>query len=829
MSFSPSRRVCSALAIAAYLVVALFTFRNVLSSPSTLLGYPAVITQASMVSLDHRDQSMVIATIVRNANLLVNDPWALFADVGQCYPMPDAYTLGEHMFGVGVLAALPYALTADPILSYNFVLVLTIWIPAITMYFLSLRFTRHPGAAFVAGLVFALVPARLVDPSHPYVHGDLWAPAVLLFLHRLFVHTRWRDAFGLAFFLSLEVIESLYPLISTCLVASVYGVYLLVRHRENLARALPKLAVALGLVGVVVWIVLGPYLETSAAWGLLSGRQSVLLYARDFVPGSGDFFPGWVVLALVVLALLDRLRGPRLVHGEDPRLAFLAGGVLVLWSALGHTTIPGIGIPIESPFLLLRDVIPGLNAVRALSSVAIGGGIAMAFLAGFAALALIERLQPRPWAPVIGAVALASIVLAARFVPAFAQASFGRTFQITSYEARPPQENIDLLRKTGKGPQIDFPLGNLPARKHRLDLAMSLLLASYDPRPVGACYNSFIAPVNDQVIELAEKLPSPAASEALGALGFETVLIDHVRAGKQRLAAFRADRVADSGAAERLAAIGTTASMEAYRIVPSTPRTSDRTLLEAAREVEPTEALIPEAQISFRVANPTDETYVQPKPLGLSDVLVRWVDESGDLVHEEIQRTLLPIAIGPRDDFPIHLDVTTPRKPGDYTVQLAAADEPDRPLAEQPVHLPALDEVMEPSRVALHLHGDFLQEELVPLGMATVYPPTDEIELVLGPGATSAAEVRAYGRVAAHWNNLTHRNTTQTRIVEADVQPTGIARRVKLRLRVPIEFGPQLVLLTPVDDTWTLLAGAMVFPDVPTVRRLQAEAGQESP
>ena len=63
----------------------------------------------------------------------------------------------------------------------------------------------------------------------------------------------------------------------------------------------------------------------------------------------------------------------------------------------------------------------------------------------------------------------------------------------------------------------------------------------------------------------------------------------------------------------------------------------------------------------------------------------------------------------------------------------------------------------------------------------------------------------------------------------ADVQPTGVAGRVQLRLPIPVEFGPQALLLTPIDDPWTLLAGAVVFPDVPTVRRLRAEAGQASP
>lgn len=829
MTLPLSRRTCSALAIAAYLVVALFTFRNVLTSPSTLLGYPSVITQVSMVTLDHRDQAMVIATIVRNADLLISRPWDLFADVGQCFPMPGAYTLGEHMFGVGLLAALPYAITGDPLATYNFVLVLTIWIPAITMYFLSLRFTRSAGAAFIAGLVFALVPGRLIDPSHPYVHGDLWAPAVLLFLHRLFLGGKWRDALALAFFLNLEVFESLYPLISTCLIAGVYGIYLLFQHRENLARVLPKLAVSLALVGAAVWLVLGPYLTTGATWNLLSGRQSVLLYVKDFLPGQGDYFPGYLVLALVAVALLDRLRGARLAHGEDPRLAFLAGGLLIIWSSLGHTIIPGLGFAIESPFLLFRDIIPGLSAVRALASVAIGGGIALAFLCGFGALALTERLRPTPWAPVAGIAVLALAILATRFVPAVAEAGFGRTFQITSYEARPDQESIDLIRSVGNGPQIDFPLGGQRERKQRLDVAHALLLASYDPRPIAACYNSFIAPVNDQIIQLSEQLPSPSASEALGALGFETVLLDHGRAGKKRTAAFLTERESDPAAAQRLQPIGATGSMDGFRLTTDATTTEDTTILSPDRGAAPERALMPATTISFSVNNESDQTFVHPKPLGLSDVILRWHDRRNRVAHEEQQRVLLPIAIGPGGSLPLRLDVTTPRTPGEYTVTLARADRPDQPLAAQPITLPALEDVMQPSEAALHLHQDFVRNDLVPLGMATVFPPAQEVELLLGPDASSAAEIRAYGKLAAHWNNATVRQTSRTTIIDADVQPTGIAGRVKTKLSIPLEFGPQTVLLTPVDDPWTLLAGIVIFPDVPTVRALYLEATGEEP
>jgi len=827
VSFASHRRLCDALAITAYLAIALLAFRNVLASPSTLLPYPSVINdRMGMVFLDHWDQSMVIGTVIRNARLLVTRPWDLFADVGQCFPMPRAYTLGEHMFGVGFLAAVPYALTRDPILSFNVASILTLWIPGITMYFLSLRFTRSPAAAFVAGLAFVLVPGRLIDPSHPYVHGDLWAPGVLLFLHRLFVSARWRDALGLAFFLNLEVFESLYPLLSTSLFATTYGVYLLARHRGALTRVLPRLAgaLALGLVGV--WLVLVPYLETSATWGLLAGRTLVLLSPRAFLPG-GDYFPGYVVLALVAAALLDRLRGPRLVHGEDPRWIFATAGILIAWSALSYTPIPPLGFGIESPFVALRGIIPGLEAVRALSAIALGSGIATAFLAGYGVVALSERLRPVPWAPAAGAALCATAILAMRFVPGLAEASFGRSFRLTTYEARPPQEDIDLLRSVGRGPLIELPLGNRRTHQKRLDVAGSLLLASYDPRPLGACYNSFYAPVNRQVVALAEQLPQPAAAEALAALGFETIFLNRHRAGPVHARAFEDARARDPESARRLVPLGETATLAAFRLAPQDPTDGDLDLLQPSASGGVLHAVSGRAVIDFPIVNRGPATFRLAGPLRPTPLLLRWYGRGGDLVLEQKQQGLLPIAVGAGGEMSLSFEVTTPDTPGEYLVTLARADDPHDVIGRRQVYLPRLEELMGPAEIALHVNKPFVDLKVLPSGFDTLSPPEDEAELLLGPGIEGAAEIRSHGRLAAHWFNLD--GVVSTTAIETRVRPGGADGFVRARVPVPDGAGVYLVLLTPAGDPRTLLAGRAVVLDTAATRPGSADETTASP
>src|SRR5690606_23384198 len=111
---------------------------------------------------------------------------------------PESHTLGEHMLGLGILAALPWALTHDPILSFNVALLLTLWIAGVAMYRLAWHFTGSVPAALVAGLLFEITPRRLADQTHPYIHGDLWTPLALLCLHRALARARWRDVVGFA-------------------------------------------------------------------------------------------------------------------------------------------------------------------------------------------------------------------------------------------------------------------------------------------------------------------------------------------------------------------------------------------------------------------------------------------------------------------------------------------------------------------------------------------------------------------------------------------------------------------------------------------------------
>jgi len=677
--------------VAAYLALALFVLRSVLPAPGRLLPHAALLDWSStratnLAQLDHNDQSMVASVVARNAALLTSEPWRLFSADGQCFPMPRGYTLGEHMFGTSLLAAPAYLLTRDPILSFNAALVLSLWIPALSMLALSYHFTRSPAAAFVAGLLFMLVPGRIMNPSHPYVYGDLWIPLVVLFLHRLFTRGRWSDAALLGLFFALEVFESLYPLLSCSLIVAVYGSVLALRHLRRLPALLPKLALAAGMVLLAVWLVLGPYLATRDTWGLLEGRTSLLMSLSAYGWGS-IHFPGAMVLGLAAIGLADRLRGPRPAPGGDPRLPMLAAGLLVLWCATSGIPIPFTRVHVPSPLELLRPVVPGLSAVRALSAISITASLAWAFLAGYGVLRLIERRRART--AVVAAAAVTSLTLVFLYDQRFAKPMFSvRSYRLDAWRASPSGHDVALLRRVARGAVLDlpFPMMDTPSAGR---LPYHLLLNAYDPRPTGACYNSFVSPVQQQVAGLSRDLPEHHAADALAALGFGTVVIDKGAIDAGALQGFY-DRLRDLDNAARLFPVGKSGRLLVYRLETPLAVRDDFALLEGATAAPASarrDGASGRARVALELRNGGDAIFRLPDPIAPDDLLVRWRDDTGRVVLTADARALLPMALAPGARFALELEVDAPAAPGRWAVELARAAEPERVLATRSIDL----------------------------------------------------------------------------------------------------------------------------------------------
>jgi hypothetical protein len=663
--------ICSLLAATVYLALALWHFRAVLPAPATLLPENPYLDE-SFTRVGRLDTNMVLWVSTGNAHRLLHRPWAPRSE-GQCHPLPDAFTLGEHMLGEGVLAALPLAVTGDPIVAYNVALIAALWIAALGMFALTLHFTRSPAAAFVAGLLFCLEPARLTDTGHPFIHGDLWAPLVLLFLHRTLARGGVANALACALFLCLTLLESLYAVIATLLVVAPYGLYALSRHGRRAGVWIGPLLLAAAIVAGCAVLVFDPYLVARRTWDVLVRPGALFMPLDSYLPGRSGF-PGWTLLLLGALGLVERLWRRRDEEGEDPRLALACAALLVLWCSV--RTVPLAGVEIPSPLLVAKRFVPGLDSVRALWSVGRGAVLALAPLAGYGVLALARGGARRA---VLVACLLGCAVLAERYLPAAARATFGQPLDLAARVARPPEDDVALLRAHAQGALLDIPWRGV---QQSIGNGEDLPLESFSPRPTGACYNSFPSPLQPQLDALVKDLPAPAAVDALVALGFETLLLHLDRVQPDSLEIFMGQVEGDPRIAARVALLGRSDRLWLFRLSSPLEVASIPAQLAASGPDGATAVVAPgPAAVEVLFHNRSERVFVHPAPIARTAVDARWYRGDGVLAHAERARMLLPIALAPGAAGRSTVDLVAPREPGTYVLTIHAADQAGEPLA----------------------------------------------------------------------------------------------------------------------------------------------------
>jgi hypothetical protein len=660
------------IAGAIYWLTTLFIARVILGEPATVVPSPhAEHVWAPLVLCDLR---MVLWQIARNARVLLMAPCTLF-DSGQCFPFANAVTLGEHMFGEGLLGAFAYGLSRDPVLTYNFVLVVKLWFAAIAMYCLVYHWTRNGYAAFLAGFLFAFQQTRLAGLMRPFVVGNEWTPLALLFADRLFRRGRWLDAAGLLGSICLQMLESFYPIFGLFILGGVYGSFLLLRHWRRLPRVLPKLLLVVGAVVALAIVLMVPYVHTQRTWGKTEGRTGVTFFlSAEDVQFGHLMYPGTVLLVLACLGIADRILCRRFPHREDPRWIFLAAVPLIFWSAAGSVTIPGVVKDVPSLLRFVSGVIPGASSVRGGGSILMAAYLVASFLAGYGLLLVVGSSRP---VVSFGLTAiLATVALAEVAYAPLARQSFGASVAWEPLRVRPAEQLMQLYSRLPQGAVLDLPLPRPGSGLTRFVVQTHyLLMAAFHHQPVEACYNSFGSPLQRRVDRLALRLPDSGAADALYAIGFRSIVVHREFAAERRLV------VGLQGDEDHFVEIGRANRHLAYRIRSHLPSEETFAVLRgSASDVDHVQLAPSGALINFTIRNWSQVVYHHPAPMEPTPLVARWYSR-GQLVRQDDQLAMLPLALVPGESSLMPFWVVVPDASGEYEVQVAVANDPELVIA----------------------------------------------------------------------------------------------------------------------------------------------------
>ena len=617
---------------------------------------------------------------------LTTQPWNLF-NANIFYPASNTLALSEHMLGVLPIFALTYALTGNPILSYNVIFFLAFTLSGVTMFLLVYHWTQHFWAALIAGFLFAFAPIRILHFGHVQLLNLFWAPLAFLYLEKFLRKNTWNNLAWFSIFYSMQVLSSVYLGWFTTIAVVVYVSYnVLYVDRTLLKREMVSRYIAFSFFCFFIIVPFHlPYYKLKYQWRISSPIQQSIYYSSDlllsyitvpdfmndlhfsiFQRGSQSglyeqlLFPGIFVTVMIILVCVTKYYPSRHAHFQYMSRIYLTVMFSSFILSLGpYLIILGWNTHLPLPYLLLYYLIPGFQAMRVPARFGFMMMLAASVLAslGFLKFCQLLSLHPRirklpepAWQGVLALLCLALITSELGFKPT----------QLTRIPVgREVPEVYRWLAAQSPGPLIELPTG-------MWENFMYEYFSTYHWFPIINGSSGYAPPTYGQILRELQLFPTHDGVTFLGAIGVKWVVVHFGQLQPHEALLWRLAPLADWGV-EKVAEFG---SDVVYKIPPADVTEELRIGL-AALDQLPSNTKV---HLGLHARSVDHRTWTFREPLGRVVVFVEWVQQGTGkrLVTQEFLET--PLVIASERVMPLELSVQTPALPGHYrlTVQIPA-------------------------------------------------------------------------------------------------------------------------------------------------------------
>ena len=453
---------------------------------------------------------------------LVEHPLALF-DAGIFHPAPASLAYSEHALGKQVLFGPIFGLTGNPVLAYQLDLWLCFGLSGAAMFALVRHFGAGPGAALLAGFIYAFCPARIEMVHYSHLMTGQWLPLALLFLDRTMLRGRLSDALVAAGFLAVHFLTSVYlAYVGLTVVLAWAAAGVLAGSPRPGPRGLGLAALALGLALIPFALAAMPYLDVRATGTLHDFRLAPaalvgvslhpwrgLLLPPAFVQGAnarlgqGAYaYLGVLPLVLAALALpvLRRPKSPEVYRGVAIGLAI---AILSWILALGPEVSIG-SRAITMPYWLAMEWVPGFSSMRVPSRFVLGLVAGFALLVGLGAERLLAAARRAHWPAALRGAAVVALAL-------LVMVDFGtarRTWPLHRVPVGAERGRVyAALENQPAGPLLEVPFAGRGGR-HAID---AMLAAVSHGRPLLNGTSGYAPPSQSMVSDLVATLPAAAS------------------------------------------------------------------------------------------------------------------------------------------------------------------------------------------------------------------------------------------------------------------------------------------------------------------------------
>ena len=399
--------------------------------------------------------------VAQGQRQLLQNPAGLL-DANIFYPYERSYLFDELLLGAALLTLPLHLVTSNPILIYNVAILATFVLSALAMHALARHLGCGTAGAIVAGVSYAFAPFHLDHLPHLGLLSGQYFPLIILFLDRLFVAPRWREAIVLGLLLAAQALSAqYYALYLIFVVTGFVGLRLVqgaTRRRFPGSAVWGRLVAAGALAAILVLPVAVAYRSvqgefsfersldenvlyssnlasfvTTDARNRLWGEATAPLRERGRYSPERNAFPGLIVLTLAVIGVLASWRRWLVQYLV---LLGLAAALLALGPVLQLTGDPASRILSRMPYGFLYFNLPGFDSMRVPARFNILYGLAVAALGGLGLQWLLAKVgawrSGRASAQSAWATRILPLGLAALLIIGVAGESLNRPYPITA-------------------------------------------------------------------------------------------------------------------------------------------------------------------------------------------------------------------------------------------------------------------------------------------------------------------------------------------------------------------------------------------------------------
>lgn len=499
--------------------------------------WPLPTALGSSVAHDNGDSLLNVWILAWDVHALTTNPGELL-NPNIYYPYKTVLAYSEYLFFPALLAMPVIALTGNPLLAHNLLLLFAFAASAFTMFLLAYYLLRNIPAAIIAGIIYSFYPYRLETVTQLQFVSAYWLPLGLLgLLHYLRdqgrVRLRW-----MALFFACIVLQALTSLYLTFFLAiagllPVIGIWF--------AKPWKRREVMLPLIiggGITLLLLLPlglPYLRVNRELGMSRTIQQVIFFSTDvkdyfsapptsLLYGSltsvmragsrfsqANLFPGIVAPLLAILGWLAVMR-------QKPGRVWVYAGLLVVLGTiltLGPFLIAfGNPLPVPLPYLLLYFLVPGFQSLRLPTRFVSLSTLGLGLLAGVGVVWLAARLR----VPAFATYLVAGLLIVLEFL------SPQVLVPVPTGDAIPPVYR-HLATLPADQPIVELPVEDWVTEARLKHTTSYMYFSTVHWHPLLNGYSGFAPPTYSADAALLQRFPSDAGIALLQQRGVQYVVL----------------------------------------------------------------------------------------------------------------------------------------------------------------------------------------------------------------------------------------------------------------------------------------------------------------